>query len=109
MNKATQKAKTRCLEGAVLKISNPPICHSVLMTGFNKETTKNAIELKFENSKYGGGEILDIVYQQEQGKAVISFLDTNGKIYIFNKIIILICNINLHFVFLLSSYTEYHF
>ena len=87
MNKATQKAKTKRFEGAVLKISNPPICHSVLMTGFNQETTKNAIELKYENPKYGGGEILDVVYQQEEGKAVISFFEPNGKIYIFNKII----------------------
>ena len=41
MTKVTEKAKTKRLEGVVLKISNPPICHSVLMTGFNKETTKN--------------------------------------------------------------------
>ena len=94
MNKATQKAKTKHLEDAVLKISNPPICHSVLMTGFNKKTTKNAIELKYENPKYGGGEILDIVYQQEEGKAVLSFLDPNSEIYIFNKIII--CSIYIY-------------
>ena len=85
MNKVTQKAKIKRFEGAMLRISNPPICHSVLMTGFNKETTKNAIEIKFANPKYGGGEILDVVYQQEEGKAVIYFFDPNGKMYIFIK------------------------
>ena len=79
MDKVREKAKKRPLEGAFLKFTNPPVCNSILVTGLSKETTKDAIELKFENSKYGGGEILDVVYQQDEGKAVIFYFDPNGK------------------------------
>ncbi|XP_028392654.1 protein mono-ADP-ribosyltransferase PARP14-like [Dendronephthya gigantea] len=42
------------LEGAVLKFSNPPVCNSVLVTGLTKKTTKQTIEMFFENEKNGG-------------------------------------------------------
>ena len=36
----------------------------------------------FESKKHGGGKIYgDIIYQKDQGKAVISFCHPRGKIY----------------------------
>jgi predicted RNase H-like HicB family nuclease len=68
------------LEGAVLRISNPPLCNSILVTGLTKNTTKQAIEMYFENEKNGGGKIYGgIIYQKEKGKAVVSFCDPHGK------------------------------
>ncbi|XP_028392341.1 LOW QUALITY PROTEIN: protein mono-ADP-ribosyltransferase PARP14-like [Dendronephthya gigantea] len=66
------------LEGAVLKISNPPVCNSVLVTGLSKKTTKQGIEMYFENERNGGGKIYgDIIYQKDKGIAVVSFCDPN--------------------------------
>ena len=72
----------KSLEGATLVISNPPVCNSILVTGFNTaNTTKQAIEMYFENKNKGGGKIYgDVIYQQDQGKAVVSFCDPKGKI-----------------------------
>ncbi|CAB4045268.1 Hypothetical predicted protein, partial [Paramuricea clavata] len=65
------------LEGAVLKISNPPVCNSILATGLTKNTTTEAIEMYFENElRSGGGKIYgDIIHQKAKGKAVVSFCD----------------------------------
>ena len=68
------------LEGAVLKISNPPVCNSILITELTRKTTKQAIEMYFEKEKNGGGKIYgDIIYQKDEGKAVVSFCDPHGK------------------------------
>ncbi|XP_028392657.1 protein mono-ADP-ribosyltransferase PARP14-like [Dendronephthya gigantea] len=64
----------RRLEGAELKFSNPPVCNSVLVTGLTKKTTKDTIEMFFENERNGGGKIYgDIIYQKDKGIAVVSF------------------------------------
>ena len=69
------------LQGAVLKISNPPVCNSILITGLTKSTTKGAIEMYFEHEKNGGGRIYgDVIYQKDNGKAVVSFCDPQGKV-----------------------------
>jgi RNA recognition motif-containing protein len=69
------------LEGAILEISNPPVCNSILVTGLTKNTTKEAIEMYFENyERSGGGKIYgDIIYLKNKGKAVVSFCDPQGK------------------------------
>ena len=73
--------KNKPLEGATLKFSNPPVCNSILVTGLNRNTTKDGIEMYFESKKHGGGKIYgDIIYQKDQGKAVISFCHPRGKI-----------------------------
>ena len=78
------------LEGAILKISKPPVCNSILIKGLTKNTTKDTIEMYFENKKNGGGKIYgDAIYQKEKGKAVVSFCDPRGKID--NS---MMCNIN---------------
>ena len=70
----------KLLEGAVLKISNPPVCNSVLITGLTKSTTKDSIEMYFENKKNGGGKIYgDVIYQKEKGMAVVSFCNPEGN------------------------------
>ncbi len=69
------------LEETVLKISNPPVCNSVLVTGLTKNTTKQTIEMYFENKNNGGGKIYgDIIYQNDKGKALVSFCDPQGKV-----------------------------
>jgi predicted RNase H-like HicB family nuclease len=69
------------LEGAVLKISNPPVCNSILVTGLTKNTTREAIEFYFENEQNGGGKIYgDIIHQKAKGKAVVSFCDPQGNV-----------------------------
>ena len=78
----SKRAKKKKLEGVILKITHPPVCNSILVTGISKDTTKDGLELRFENSKYGGGEILNVVYQESKGKAIISFLDPSGKIFV---------------------------
>lgn len=79
MKKISERNKP--LEGAILKFSFPPVCNSVLVTGLNRNTTKDGIEMYFESEKYGGGKIYgDIIYQQDKGKAVISFCHPRGKI-----------------------------
>ena len=79
-----ERSGIRRLEGADLKISNPPVCNSVLITCLNKNTTKQTIEMYFENEKNGGGKIYgDIIYQKDQGKAVVSFCDPSGKVYYY--------------------------
>jgi RNA recognition motif-containing protein len=72
------------LEGAFIKISNPPLCNSILVTALTKNTTKNTIEMYFENyERSGGGKIYgDIIYQKYKGKAVVSFCDPQGKLNI---------------------------
>lgn len=68
------------LEGAVLKISTPPVCNSILVTGLTKNTTKQAIEMYFENEQNGGGRTYgDVTYQKDKGRAVVSFCDPQGK------------------------------
>ncbi|XP_028392772.1 protein mono-ADP-ribosyltransferase PARP14-like [Dendronephthya gigantea] len=68
--------RTKKLEGAVLKISNPPVCNSVLVIGLSDKTSKQTIEMYFENERNGGGRIYgDIIYQRDKGKAVVSFCD----------------------------------
>ena len=70
------------LEGAVLKFSNPPVCNSVLVAGLAKKTTKQTIEMYFENEKNGGGRIYgEVIYQKDKGKAVVSFCDPHGKAF----------------------------
>jgi hypothetical protein len=69
------------LEGAVLKISNPPVCNTILITGLKRNTTKDLIEMYFENRRNGGGKIYgDVIYQKEKAKAVVSFCDPHGKV-----------------------------
>ena len=81
MRTVQERSGIRPLEGAVLKISNPPVCNSVSITGLGKNTTKQTIELYFEDEKHGGGKIYgDIIYQEDQGKAIASFCNPNGKI-----------------------------
>ena len=75
-----ERAKKRKLEGITPKITQPPLCNSILVTGISKDTTKDALELRFENSKFGGGEILNVIYQESKGKAIISFFEPSGKI-----------------------------
>ncbi len=73
------------LEGAALKISNPPVCNSILITGLTETTTKQAIEMYFEKEKNGGGKIYgDIIHQRDEGKAIVSFCDPHGKFKIRN-------------------------
>ena len=73
--------KQKPLEGAVLKISNPPVCNSILISGLTKNTTKDTIEMYFENEKNGGGKIYgDVIYQKDKGKAVVSFCNPQGKV-----------------------------
>ena len=70
----------KLLEGAALKISNPPVCNSILITGLTTRTTKDTIEMYFENEKNGGGKIYgDVIYQKEKGMAVVSFCDPEGN------------------------------
>ena len=68
----------------MLKISNPPVCNSILVTGLSKRTSKQAIEMYFENERNGGGKIYgDIIYQKDKGVAVVSFCDPiNGLFHI---------------------------
>ena len=69
------------LEGTPLKISNPRVCNSILITGLAEKTSKQAIEMYFENEKNGGGKIYgDVIYQKDQGKAVVSFCDPKCKV-----------------------------
>jgi hypothetical protein len=76
-----EKEKPLYLEGAVLKISNPPVCNSILISGLTKNTTKDTIEMYFENEKNGGGKIYgDVIYQKDKAKAVVSFCDPQGKV-----------------------------
>ena len=72
----TQKA----LDGAVLKISFPPVCNSVLVSGLSSNTTKGTIEMYFERQSNGGGKIYgDIIHQKHKRIAVVSFCDPDGK------------------------------
>ena len=78
MKKVLESKKT--LDGAVLKISNPPVCNSILVTGLTKKTTKQAIEMYFEDERCGGGRTYrDVIYQKDGGKAVVSFCNPLGK------------------------------
>ena len=67
------------LEGASLKITNPPVCNSILITGLSEKTSKQAIEMYFENERNGGGKIYgDVIYQKDHQRAVVSFCDPEG-------------------------------
>lgn len=73
--------KGRPLEGALLKMSNPPLCNSILVTGLSANTTKEAIEMYFENERNGGGNIYgDVIYQKSKQRAVVSFCNPQGKL-----------------------------
>ena len=73
------------LEGTFLKITNPPVCNSILVTGLSEKTSKQAIEMYFENEKNGGGKIYgDVIYQKDHQRAVVSFCDPEGKFYYLN-------------------------
>ena len=78
MKKISEKKKP--LDSAILKFSIPPVCNSILVTGLSRNTTKDGIEMYFESKKHGGGKIYgDIIYQKDQGKAIISFCHPRGK------------------------------
>ena len=67
------------LEDAILKITNPSVCNSILIAGLSKKTSKQAIEMYFENKKNGGGKIYgDVIYQKDHRRAVVSFCDPEG-------------------------------
>jgi hypothetical protein len=100
------------LEGAILEISNPPVCNSILVTGINTwNTTKQALEMYFENENRGGGKIYgDVIYQKDQGQAVVSFCDPDGKINYFGCFELLLFMISgcviLHGKLLYNNYND---
>ncbi|XP_046849873.1 protein mono-ADP-ribosyltransferase PARP14-like isoform X2 [Xenia sp. Carnegie-2017] len=70
------REKKKPLEGAQLKISHPPVCNTLLITGLTHNTTKQAIEMYFESEKNGGGKIYgEVIHQKERGEAIVSFCD----------------------------------
>lgn len=74
------REKKKPLEGAQLKISHPPVCNTLLITGLTHNTTKQAIEMYFESEKNGGGKIYgEVIHQKERGEAIVSFCDPDGK------------------------------
>lgn len=79
MAKVKETAKSRTIEDVYPEISNPPICNSILVTGIPEGTTKDSVDLQFENPKNGGGEIYHAEHFKKEGKAIISFYDPNGE------------------------------
>ena len=70
----------KSLKGAFFKITNPPVCNSILITGLSEKTCKSAIEMYFENEKNGGGKIYgDVIYEKDHQRAVVSFCDPDGN------------------------------
>ena len=71
------------LEGKKPHLERVPICSCVLVTGLQKETTDDTIELYFDNEKRSGGKDVSQVERKGEDQALVYFEDPSSKIYIY--------------------------
>ena len=67
------------LEGKKPRLERVPVCSCILVTGLNKETTDDTIELYFENEKRSGGRYVSQVERKSKDQALVYFEDPSSK------------------------------
>ena len=76
------KVKTKCegrgLESAKVTIEQVPVSRSIAVSGISDNTTQDAIELYFENQRYGGGPVERVEFIPKGDRAVVVFQDPKG-------------------------------
>ena len=85
-----QKFKGCSLKAECVKVTN-----CILVQGLKPQTSKDIIEVYFENSrKSGGGIVMDVTYYAEENKATVTFEDWTGTCdFYFCNILVLIADI----------------
>ena len=71
------KGEERGLDSAKVTIEQVPVCTSIVVSGISDNTTRDAIELYFENRRNGGGPV-ERVELLKDGRAVVVFQDPKG-------------------------------
>ena len=76
------KVKTKCegrgLESAKVTIEQVPVSRSIAVSGISDNTSQDAIELYFENQRYGGGPVERVEFIPKGDRAVVVFQDPKG-------------------------------
>jgi len=77
-SKIKTKGEDRGVDSAKIIIEQVPVTTSILVSGISDNTTHDAIELYFENARYGGGPVERVDFIPQGGRAVVVFQDAKG-------------------------------
>ena len=80
--KRTAQLKLNQKSLTIEKVDPPHLSHlrQVCVSGITSSISADVLELYLESSRRsGGGEVIDIALDVEQGKAIVTFRDTEGN------------------------------
>ena len=67
------------LEGKNIRLDRVPICSCIQVKGLRKETSRDTIELYFENNRKSGGGHVSHVEKTEKDEALVYFENPSSK------------------------------
>ena len=73
------KGERSGLDSAKVSIEQVPVCRSILVSGLSDDTTRDAVELHFENPIKCGGPVETVHFAPRSGRAVVVFEDPRGS------------------------------
>ena len=88
-NKAKQKIEQKRLDGVQLEIRRVEVCQTIHVSGLSQNTTTDALQLHFENTRRSGGDaVQEMDYNSGEDQAVVHFASPKGTLWLFLFIII---------------------